>query len=48
MIIQDSSPHGNCQEGTVAAPGTVPLPDIDAPRTQRCTPCPGAGTWTWL
>ncbi|CAM2872568.1 Subtilisin DY [Corynebacterium jeikeium] len=31
MIIQDSSPHGNCQEGTVAAPGTVPLPDIDAP-----------------
>lgn len=31
MIIQDSSPHGNCQEGTVAAPGTLPLPDIDAP-----------------
>ncbi|SCX22625.1 Subtilisin DY [Corynebacterium jeikeium] len=31
MIIQDSSPHGNCQEGSVAAPGTVPLPDIDAP-----------------
>lgn len=31
MTIQDSSPHGNCQEGTVAAPGTVPLPDIDAP-----------------
>lgn len=31
MIIQDSSPHGNCQEGTVAAPSTVPLPDIDAP-----------------
>ncbi len=31
MIIQDSSPHGNCQEGTVAAPGTIPLPDIDAP-----------------
>lgn len=31
MIIQDSSPRGTCQEGTVAAPGTVPLPDIDAP-----------------
>lgn len=31
MTIQDSSPHGNCQEGSVAAPGTVPLPDIDAP-----------------
>ena len=31
MIIQDSSPHGNCQEGTVAAPDTLPLPDIDAP-----------------
>lgn len=31
MIIQDSLPHGNCQEGSVAAPGTVPLPDIDAP-----------------
>ena len=31
MIIQDSSPHGNCQEGTVAASGTLPLPDIDAP-----------------
>ncbi len=31
MIVQDSSPHGNCQEGTVAPAGTVPLPDIGAP-----------------
>ena len=31
MIVRDSSPHGNCQEGTVAQAGTLPLPDIDAP-----------------
>lgn len=31
MIVKDSSPHGNCQEGTVAQAGTLPLPDIDAP-----------------
>lgn len=30
MIVKDSSPHGNCQEGTVAQAGTLPLPDIDA------------------